>query len=81
MHGCSMGIAAPEHETADEYNPNVALEYGFMRALGKNVLLLKERHLRKSRADILRTVWLEFDAADITISIDSAIQRWFLDLA
>jgi hypothetical protein len=60
---CKYGVAVLEDIIADEFNPNVALEYGFMRALGKPTLLLKERRF-KPRADILGTVWNEFDVLD-----------------
>jgi hypothetical protein len=43
MIGCKFGIAVLENILQDEFNPNVALEYGFMRALGKPTLLLKEK--------------------------------------
>lgn len=52
---CKYGVAVLEDIIADEFNPNVALEYGFMRALGKPTLLLKERRF-KPRADILGTL-------------------------
>jgi hypothetical protein len=80
MHGCRYGIAVLEQETADDFNPNVALEYGFMRALGKNVLLLKEKRFRKIRADILGTIWMEFDVAALEGSVRRAIDQWVKDI-
>ena len=47
MQGCNNGIAVLEDRSANEFNPNVALEYGFMRALGKQVLLLKDRQFAR----------------------------------
>ena len=79
MIGCKYGIALLEDIIADEFNPNVALEYGFMRALGKPTLLLKERRF-KARADILGTLWEEFDILDIETSITSAVSRWLRDV-
>lgn len=81
MHGCRHGIAVLEHETVDEFNPNVALEYGFMRALGKNVLLLKEKRFRKVRADILGTIWMEFDVTNLKESIRRAVDQWVKDIS
>ncbi len=80
MYGSKYGIAVLEQETADEFNPNVALEYGFMRALGKNVLLLKEKRFRRIRADILGTVWIEFDVTDVRGSIHGAVRSWAGDI-
>jgi len=79
MIGCKYGLAVLEDVIADEFNPNVALEYGFMRALSKPTLLLKERRF-KLRADILGTVWEEFDIFDIEPSINPGVSRWLSDL-
>lgn len=79
MFCCKYGIAILENILADEFNPNVALEYGFMRALGKPTLLLKEKRF-KPRADILGTLWEEFDILNLEKSVSSAIDRWFNDL-
>jgi hypothetical protein len=79
MFCCKFGIAVLEDIIGDEFNPNVALEYGFMRALGKPTLLLKEKRL-KPRADILGTVWEDFDILNIESSIQEAIERWLKDI-
>jgi hypothetical protein len=50
-----------------------------MRALGKPTLLLKEKRFRP-RADILGTVWEEFDILDIEKTVYRAIDRWLCDL-
>lgn len=79
MLGCRYGIAVLEDMIADEFNPNVALEYGFMRALGKEVLLLKERRF-KPRADIMGVLWEEFDILRLRPQIEAAVARWMDDL-
>jgi hypothetical protein len=79
MVGCKFGIAVLEDILQDEFNPNVALEYGFMRALGKPTLLLKEQRMRP-RADILGTLWEPFDILEIEKGITDAIRRWSRDL-
>lgn len=80
MFGCKYGVAVLENLVVDEFNPNIALEYGFMRALGKPVLLLKEKRF-SPRADILGTLWEEFDMFDIESSISAAVGKWYNDLA
>jgi hypothetical protein len=40
MLGCSRGVAIVEDRYNPELNPNVAVEWGFMRGLGKDVLFL-----------------------------------------
>lgn len=79
MQCCSRGIAVLEDIIVEEFNPNVALEYGFMRGLGKPVLLLKERRFRP-RADILGTLWEEFDILRLDQTVPSAIDRWLNDI-
>lgn len=79
MVGCKFGIAVLEDILKAEFNPNVALEYGFMRALGKPTLLLKEQRM-SPRADILGTLWEEFDIFEIEKGVTDAIRRWARDI-
>ena len=44
LYGCSFGIAVFERLEEESFNPNVALEVGYMRAVRKPVRLLKDRH-------------------------------------
>jgi hypothetical protein len=46
------GIAILEDEVAEELNPNVALEYGFMKALDHPVALLQWTRFKHVRADL-----------------------------
>lgn len=84
MLGCRYGIAVLESKYKDEFNPNVALEYGFMSALGREVVLLIEKTFVHRRADILGTlgkgfVWSE-DPGVMEASIDAAIRSWMTDI-
>ena len=56
MFGCDYGVAILEDHVGDEFNPNVALEYGFMLSRGCKVVLLKEANFKHIRADILSTI-------------------------
>jgi hypothetical protein len=76
---CSRGIAILEDRGADEFNPNVAIEYGFMRALNKPTLLLADRAFRNLRADVIGTLRETFDLTDIETTIPPAIERWLRD--
>jgi hypothetical protein len=49
--GCSRGIAVFEDKYQPELNPNVALEAGWMRGMGKDVLYLTENDFSHRRAD------------------------------
>jgi hypothetical protein len=77
---CKFGIAILEDRVADEFNPNVALEYGFMRALNKPVLLLAEVGFRNLRADIIGTLREQFDITDIKGTIKAPIETWLKEI-
>jgi len=76
---CKYGVAVLEDIIQEEFNPNVALEYGFMRGLGKHTLLLKEKRFHP-RADILGTLYSEFDMLNINTTIDNAINQWVKEM-
>src|ERR1044071_7899395 len=46
---CCRGVAIVEDRYRPELNPNVAMEWGFMRALGKPVLFLIEKDFKHLR--------------------------------
>jgi hypothetical protein len=77
---CQYGVAVLEDRAKDEFNPNVALEYGFMRALDKRVLLLTDRGFRNLRADILGTVREPFDITNLAGTLEAPIERWIHSL-
>ncbi|MBX3687023.1 MAG: hypothetical protein KF909_12860 [Rhodocyclaceae bacterium] len=77
---CKYGLAVLEDRIKDEFNPNVALEYGFMRALDKPTLLLADVGFRNLRADIVGTLREPFDIVDMSTSLPSAIANWSRDL-
>ena len=77
---CKYGVAVLEDRAKDEFNPNVALEYGFMRALDKPALLLTDRGFRNLRADIVGTVREQFDITDLAGTLAAPIERWIRNL-
>jgi hypothetical protein len=76
---CKYGVAVLEDTARDEFNPNVALEFGFMRALGKKALLLTDRGFKNLRADIVGTLREEFDISDVS-TLAKPIGRWIRSL-
>ena len=46
IYGCGAGIAVFERIELEEFNPNIFFEVGYMMALKKPVLLLKDRTLK-----------------------------------
>lgn len=76
MHGCDFGIAIFERISSDRHNPNVALEVGYMLALGKKVCLLKEKTLTQLPTDVVGKIYREFDIQNIPQSVDSCLTKW-----
>jgi hypothetical protein len=49
--GCARGVAIVEDRVRQELNPNVALEWGWMKGMGKRVFFLVEESFAHKRAD------------------------------
>ncbi len=74
--GCSRGIAIVEDKYLAELNPNVAMEWGWMRGIGRNVLYLVEKDFKKQRADWGGLIESQFDWANPEPDIKTAIDGW-----
>jgi hypothetical protein len=63
MLGCARGIAIVEDRFKPELNPNVAVEWGWMRAMKKPVLYLVEKAVPTARtpADLMGLIKGRFD--------------------
>ncbi|MCD6448904.1 MAG: hypothetical protein J7L34_00125 [Thermotogaceae bacterium] len=84
MLASKYGIAVLENFCEEKFNPNVAMEFGFMQALGRECLLLKDKDFRNVRADILGRLWIEFDSSSETSmrkTVEEAIHKWLLGKA
>lgn len=66
-------------EEEDIYNPNVALETGYMMALGRKVCLLKDSCLKKLPTDIISKLYKTYDADDIERTVSQQIESWLKD--
>lgn len=74
--GCSRGIAIVEDRYQPELNPNVAMEWGWMRGMGRNVLYLVEKNFKQQRADWGGLIEAHFDWDDPAPGITAAVQAW-----
>jgi nucleoside 2-deoxyribosyltransferase len=61
---------------AKPFNPNVSLELGYMMALGKSTLLLKERNLPSMPADLTHRLYKEFDLLHVQETVEKQIAQW-----
>lgn len=79
MHGCGFGIAVFERIETEEFNPNVALEVGYMQALKKDVCLLKDRTLKSLHADLFGMLFRELDTQHVKESVERGLTGWLRD--
>ena len=80
MLGSNYGIAVFEEVDIRQYNPNVALEIGYMKALNKRCLILKDQRMPNMPTDIVGKLYKEFDTYRIAESIKVAIHSWVFDI-
>jgi len=76
MHGCGFGIAVYERLVADDFNPNVSLEVGYMMALNKPVLFLKDKTLRFLHTDLVGRLYEIFDAQSPNETVPAVLEKW-----
>jgi hypothetical protein len=74
--GCRRGIAIVEDKYLPELNPNVAMEWGWMRGMGRNVLYLVEKDFKKQRADWGGLIESQFDWANPGPDIKAGVEAW-----
>jgi nucleoside 2-deoxyribosyltransferase len=59
-----------------DYNPNVAFEIGYLKALGKPVCLLKEKSVKSLPTDLIGKNYNEFDINNCETTIDIELDKW-----
>lgn len=74
--GCRRGIAIVEDKYLPELNPNVAMEWGWMRGMGRNVLYLVEKEFKKQRADWGGLIERSFEWANPEPDVKAAVEAW-----
>lgn len=83
MLGCKYGICILEDRAAQELNPNVTLEYGFMKALNRNVVLFRDINFKHDRADLTGKLSKSFEIDDEgklnKQTFTKSIQDWLID--
>lgn len=78
MLASAKGIAIFEEINTREFNPNVALEVGFMAAMGKPVLLLKDAAMRTLPTDLVGKLYRPFDSFRIA-SVRKQVAAWLIE--
>ena len=79
LYGCSYGIAVFDQINYREFNPNIAIETGFMFALRKKVLILKDEAIVSLPSDIIGKIYKPFNTYDCRGTIPIQIEKWIKD--
>lgn len=79
LHGCSFGIAVYDRIETEEPNANVGLEVGYLMAMNKPVLLLKDQTLPRLPSDIAGRLYHNFDPHEPEATIPPQIRQWLHD--
>ena len=76
MEQSRFGIAIFEDIDERDFNPNISLELGYMYALGKRCLLLKEKRMPRLPTDICGRIYRDFDVLNLRSSIEEQMSEW-----
>ncbi len=76
MKNSRYGIAVFEEMDEREYNPNISMELGFLYALERRCLLLKDKRMPRLPTDICGKIYKNFDTYKIEESIGAKIREW-----
>jgi hypothetical protein len=79
MQGCGSCIAVLERLMADEFNPNVTLEIGYMLALEKPICLLKDQTIKNLQSDLIGRLYQNFDSQHPETTIPDVLIKWLQD--
>lgn len=79
LHGCGLGIAIYDRIETDTYNPNVALEVGYLFAMRKPVCLLKDQTLATLPTDLVGQLYDPFDPQAADGTIPPVLSKWLSD--
>jgi hypothetical protein len=79
MYGCKSAIAVFDQINYREFNPNVAMEVGFLLSQCKKVLLLKDLAIPVMPTDIAGKIYRPFNTHDPRGTIPPQIEKWVSD--
>ena len=77
MLACSHGIAIVENRFKPELNPNVAMEWGWMRAMRRPVLYLVEKNVEVTPVDVTGLIKDRFDWLNPQADIPTLVAKYF----
>lgn len=79
MHGCYFGVAIFERINSEYFNPNVSLEVGYMMALQKPIMFLKDKTLKSLHTDLIGKLYVEFDFQNLNQTLEKSTTKWLVN--
>jgi len=79
MRNSRYGIAVFERASPPDFNPNVAIELGYMLGMGKKCLILKDDTVPVF-SDLLGRLFETFKPASVRFTVPPAIHQWMKGL-
>lgn len=76
IYFCRFGIAIFDRIETDEFNSNVSLEIGYLLALQKPLLILKDCTIKTLPTDLINRLYHEFDTRNPEVTIPPIIKKW-----
>lgn len=76
---CNVAVAVFDKNDQDNYNPNVAIEVGYMLSKGNKVCLLKDKKLPKLPSDLISKMYKEYDSEDVEGTLPKQLGLWIRD--
>lgn len=79
LYGCGSAIAVFDQINSRDFNPNIALEVGFLLSQGKPVLLLKDKAIEVMPTDIVGKIYREFNTYSSKQTVPPQVTKWIAD--
>jgi hypothetical protein len=76
LHGCGFGIAIYERIEREEPNANVGLEIGYLMAMKKPVMILKDNTVKTLQSDLAGRLYKNFDPFAPEKTIPDQMTKW-----
>jgi hypothetical protein len=76
MTWARYGIGVFEEIDRREFNPNISLELGYMYALGRRCLLLKDKRMPRLPTDMCGKIYRDFDTSASDVTVSGEVAAW-----
>lgn len=76
MNYCRYAIAVFDRMEDPNFNPNVTLELGYILALKRPCLILKDETIDTMPSDIIGRLYERFNSTDAAASVSLAVRKW-----